>query len=52
MYKENLLKKISSYRNKIDNVTFTHFDLNLTSAFSTFQCPSGYYSDHTLQLNI
>lgn len=31
IYKEDLLKKISSCRNKIDNVTFTHFDLNLTS---------------------
>lgn len=31
MNKEDLLKKISLYGNRIDNVTFIHFDLNLTS---------------------
>lgn len=32
MYKEDLLKNISFCRKKIDNVTYTHFDLNLTSS--------------------
>ena len=40
-------------RNRIDNVTNTHFDLNLTSSH-IFNIPvtSSYYSDDTLQLNI
>lgn len=53
MYKEDLLKKISFCRNRIDNVTYTHFDLSLTSSH-IFNIPvtSNYYSDDTLQLNI
>ena len=53
IYKEDLLKKISSCRNRIDNVTNTHFDLNLTSSH-IFKIPvtSSYYSDDTLQLHL
>lgn len=53
MNKEDLLKKISSCKNRIDNMTYTHFDLNLTSSH-IFNIPvtSSYYSDNTLQLNV